>query len=109
MSQPLSHRPSFYTVGLINLWPTRHQGKKEEHDHQLATNAHETQLIDELGRLSQDKGGWILLIAPPGLPVAEQWQAQGINPARVLVVHGAKIKNWGAIFSRRSASPSSKP
>lgn len=93
MSQPLSHRPLASTLGLITPWPTRHQGKGE-HDHRLATHAHETQLLDELGRLSQDKGGWILLIAPPGLPVAEQLQAQGIDPARVLVVHGAKIKNW---------------
>lgn len=93
MSQPLSHLPFPPSVGLTTPWPTRHQGKLE-HDHRLAAGPHEAQLLDELGRLSRGDRGWILLIAPPGLPIAEQWQAQGINPARVLVVHGAKIKNW---------------
>lgn len=93
MSQPLSHRPHTATAGLINPWPTRHQGKSEHECRQTAAQP-ETQLLGELGRLSQDNSGWILLIAPPGLPVAEHLQAQGINPARVLVVHGAKIKNW---------------
>jgi cell division inhibitor SulA len=93
MSQPLSHRPLASSVGQINLWPTRHQDKLE-HDHRLTVAPHESDLLDELGRLSQGKDGWILLIAPPGLPVAQQWQAQGINPDRVLVVHGPKIKNW---------------
>ncbi|MGY3901808.1 cell division inhibitor [Aeromonas lusitana] len=93
MSQPLSHRPHASSVGLIAPWPTRHQSKVE-HDHRLAPSLHEVPLLDELGRLSQNDSGWILLIAPPKLPAAEQLRAQGINPARILVVHGAKIKNW---------------
>ena len=93
MSQPLSHRIPSSSVGLIAPWPTRHQAKVEG-EHRPAASQPGTPLLSELGRLSQDNGGWILLIAPPGLPVAEQWQAQGIDPARVLVVHGAKIKNW---------------
>ncbi|WP_349917894.1 cell division inhibitor [Aeromonas veronii] len=88
MSQPLSHPIPSSPAGLMAPWPTRHQAKVEQ------AAQPETPLLSELGRLSQDNGGWILLIAPPGLPVAEQWQAQGIDPARVLVVHGAKIKNW---------------
>ncbi|MFM7968688.1 hypothetical protein ACF2JD_10940 [Aeromonas sp. A-5] len=54
---------------------------------------HEAPLLDALGRLSQSDSGWILLIAPPGLPVAKQLQAQGINP----VGTGGpqpQIKNW---------------
>ena len=93
MSQPLSHRPLSSSAGVITTWPTRHQSKAE-HEHRLAMDLHEAPLLDALGRLSQSDSGWILLIAPPGLPVAKQLQAQGINPARVLVVHGPKIKNW---------------
>lgn len=93
MSQPLSHRPLSSSAGQLALWPTRHQDKLE-HDHRLAMTLPETELLGELGRLSQVKDGWILLIAPPGLPVAQQLQTQGINPDRVLVVHGPKIKNW---------------
>lgn len=99
MSQPLSHLPSSPSVGLINPWPTRHQSKLE-HEPRLAGDLDEAPLLDELGRLSQSDRGWILLIAPPGLPVAEQWQAQGINPARILVVHGAKIKNWQRVLEQ---------
>jgi cell division inhibitor SulA len=45
----------------------------------------EAPLLDALGQLSQSDSGWILLVAPPGLPAAAQLQARGINPARVLV------------------------
>ena len=93
MSQPLSHRPLSSSAGVITTWPTRHQSKMG-HDHRPGAHLQETPLLDALGRLSQSDSGWILLIAPPGLPVAEQLQARGINPARVLVVHGRKIKNW---------------
>ncbi|MGU5593882.1 cell division inhibitor [Aeromonas sanarellii] len=99
MNQPLSHRPLSSSAGLITTWPTRHQSKMG-HEQRLGANLHETPLLDALGRLSQSDRGWILLIAPPGLPVAEQLQAQGINPARVLVVHGRKIKNWQRLLEQ---------
>ena len=103
MSQPLSHRPLSSSAGVITTWPTRHQSKAE-HEHRLAMDLHEAPLLDALGRLSQSDSGWILLIAPPGLPVAKQLQAQGINPARVLVVHGPKIKNWQRLLEQSLAN-----
>ncbi|MDM5064869.1 cell division inhibitor [Aeromonas salmonicida] len=93
MSQPMSHLPFAASVSMSNPWPTRHQSKVEEACHTAPAND-ELPLLDELVRLSHGDTGWILLIAPPGLPVAKQLQAQGINPARVLVVHSPKIKNW---------------
>ena len=99
MSQPLSHRPLSSSAGVITTWPTRHQSKMG-HDHRPGAHLQETPLLDALGRLSQSDSGWILLIAPPGLPVAEQLQARGINPARVLVVHGRKIKNWQRLLEQ---------
>ena len=103
MSQPLSHRPLSSSAGVITTWPTRHQSKAE-HEYRLAMDLHEAPLLDALGRLSQSDSGWILLIAPPGLPVAKQLQAQGINPARVLVVHGPKIKNWQRLLEQGLAN-----
>ncbi|WP_429047704.1 cell division inhibitor [Aeromonas hydrophila] len=93
MSQPMSQYPITTSAGMSNPWPTRHQGNRDD-ERYSATIAHEAPLLDELVRLSHGDTGWILLIAPPGLPVAKQLQAQGINPARVLVVHSPKIKNW---------------
>ena len=60
----------------------------------------EAPLLDALGQLSQSDSGWILLVAPPGLPAAAQLQARGINPARVLVVHAPKIKNWQRLLEQ---------
>lgn len=97
MSQPTSHPPHSTTVGLCNPWPTRHPGpiqSKVDQDRQTAAIDHEAPLLGELVRLSRGDAGWILLIAPPGLPVAKQFQEWGINPARVLVLHSPKIKNW---------------
>lgn len=93
MSQPMSHPPFTASVSMSNPWPTRHQGKVED-ERLTASASQEPPLLDELVRLSHGDTGWILLIAPPGLPVAKQLQAQGINPDRVLVVHSPKIKNW---------------
>ncbi|WP_336289936.1 cell division inhibitor [Aeromonas dhakensis] len=92
MSQPMSYT-LVSVASMSSPWPTRHQGKQDEYRHS-ASLTREPPLLDELVRLSQGDTGWILLIAPPGLPVAKQLQAQGINPARVLVVHSPKIKNW---------------
>lgn len=99
MSQPLNHPTHSSPVGMIAPWPTRHQGKVL-HEHRQIAAQPETSLLNELGRLSQGNCGWIVLIAPPALPVAEQLQAQEINPARVLVVHGAKIKNWQRLLEQ---------
>lgn len=92
MSLSPNHRPSSFSVCQINSWPTRHTDTGGHHG--LGKQLPDALLLDELRRLSQSNSGWVLLIAPPGLPVAKQLQAQGINPARVLVIHREKIKSW---------------
>ena len=71
--------PVTTSAGMSNPWPTRHQGNRDD-ERYSATIAHEAPLLDELVRLSHGDTGWILLIAPPGLPVAKQLQAQGSIP-----------------------------
>ena len=99
MSQPLSLCPPSSSAGLITTWPTRHQSKMGQEQRRGPLHQ-EAPLLDALGQLSQSDSGWILLVAPPGLPAAAQLQARGINPARVLVVHSPKIKNWQRLLEQ---------
>ncbi|WP_341503833.1 SulA-like leucine-rich domain-containing protein [Gallaecimonas sp. GXIMD4217] len=50
------------------------------------------QLLPRLRELSQERR-WILMLAPPAVPSRDQWLAWGVDPARVLVVHGTRVKN----------------
>ncbi|MGY3867196.1 hypothetical protein [Aeromonas bivalvium] len=92
MNQPMSRPLASLTAGLTQPWPTRHLTRRPGAS--AMTMGDGAQLLGALGEISQAKRGWILLIAPPGLPVAAQLRAHGIDPAHVLVVHGHKIKNW---------------
>ena len=50
-------------------------------------------LLPALARLTAD-GGWLALVAPPWLPHAPAWQAAGIAPERLVVVHAGKEAPW---------------
>ena len=91
--------PPSSSAGLITTWPTRHQSKMGQEQRRGPLHQ-EAPLLDALGQLSQSDSGWILLVAPPGLPAAAQLQARGINPARVLVVHAPRSRIGSACWSR---------
>ncbi|MGB6188761.1 MAG: cell division inhibitor [Aeromonas molluscorum] len=93
MNQPMSRPLAPLIAGLTQPWPTRYLSRRPSSPASGA-EFNGSQLLGALSQASQAAKGWILLIAPPGLPIAAQLQASGINPAHVLVVHGHKIKNW---------------
>lgn len=51
-------------------------------------------LLAQLARASQDRPGWILLLAPPGQPLPQALAARGIDPARVILIPPTRIKDW---------------
>lgn len=102
MKQP-QHTSLFAMLPLMgNPWPTRLPCK--------AVNSWEgdaqgdTLQLAELQRVDSDHQRWILFIAPPGRPTIARLEEHGINPARVLIVHGPKIKNWQQMLERTLGS-----
>ncbi|MBL0456740.1 cell division inhibitor [Aeromonas enteropelogenes] len=99
MNQP-QHSPLYgMTRTMSNPWPTR-TACTAGPTHARASFLSDEPLRKELGTQSIPTKGWILLIAPPGRPAALHLQEQGLDPARVLIVHSSKIKNWQQTLER---------